>query len=70
MGNVGESSPVVCRDKVIACTKTGIVSIFSVRDGSLLWEYDAGEEIVGSPAIIQGHFLILTVRGTLLCFGS
>ena len=69
-GKVGDSSPVVCRDKVIACTKTGIVSIFSTRDGSLLWEYDSGEDIVGSPAIIKGHFLILTVRGTLLCFGS
>lgn len=69
-GNVGDSSPVVCRDKVIACTKTGIVSIFSSQDGSLLWEYDAGEEIVGSPAIIKGHFFILTVRGMLLCFGS
>ncbi|MBO7419009.1 MAG: PQQ-binding-like beta-propeller repeat protein [Bacteroidaceae bacterium] len=69
-GNVGESSPVVCRDKVIACTKTGIISIFRAKDGELLWEYDAGEDIVGSPAIIKDHFLILTVRGTLLCFGN
>lgn len=69
-GNVGESSPVVCRDKVIACTKSGIVSIFQSKNGQLLWEYDAGEDIVGSPAIIKDHFMILTVRGTLLCFGN
>ena len=69
-GNVGESSPVVCRDKVIACTKTGVVSIFQAKDGRQLWEYDAGEDIVGSPAIIKDHFLVLTVRGTLLCFGN
>lgn len=69
-GNVGESSPVVCRDKLIACTKTGIISIFNAKDGKLLWEYDSGEDIVGSPAVIKDHFLILTAKGTLLCFGQ
>lgn len=67
-GNVGESSPVVCRDKVIVCTKTGIVSILDADKGELLWEYDTGEQIVGSPAVIKDHFMILTAKGTLLCF--
>lgn len=67
-GNVGESAPVVCRDKVIVCTKTGIVSILDAKTGKLLWEYDAGEQIVGSPAVIKDHFMILTAKGTLLCF--
>ena len=69
-GNTGESSPVVCRDKVIVCTKTGVVSILDAKNGTLLWEYDTGEQIVASPAIIQGHFYILTARGTLFCFGE
>ena len=69
-GNVGESSPVVCNDKIIACTKTGIVSILDTENGELLWEYDTGEQIVGSPAIIKDHFMILTAKGTLLCFGK
>lgn len=69
-GNVGESSPVVCADKVIVCTKTGIVSILDASDGRLLWEYDTGEQIVSSPAVIKDHFLILTAKGTLFCFGS
>ena len=68
-GNVGESSPVVCDNKIIVCTKTGIVSILDAEKGELLWEYDTGEQIVGSPAIIQDHFMILTSKGTLLCFG-
>jgi outer membrane protein assembly factor BamB len=69
-GNVGESSPVVCNNKIIVCTKTGIVSILDTETGGLLWEYDAGEQIVGSPAIIKDHFMILTAKGTLLCFGK
>lgn len=67
-GNVGESSPLVCGNRVIACTKTGIVSILDTANGTLIWEYDTGEQIVGSPAVIKDHFFILTARGTLFCF--
>jgi outer membrane protein assembly factor BamB len=69
-GTVGKSSPVVCNDKVIVCTRTGIVSILDANSGKLLWEYDTGEQIVGSPAIIKDHFMILTAKGTLFCFGK
>jgi len=69
-GNTGESSPVVCRDKVIVCTKTGIISILDAQKGTLLWEYDTGEQITSSPAITKGYFYILTARGTLFCFGD
>ncbi|MDR2928967.1 MAG: PQQ-binding-like beta-propeller repeat protein [Cytophagaceae bacterium] len=69
-GNVGESSPVVCRNKIIVCTKSGIISIHDANSGNQVWEYDAGEQIVGSPAVIKNHFMILTEKGTLLCFGE
>ncbi|MDF9829028.1 PQQ-binding-like beta-propeller repeat protein [Parabacteroides sp. PF5-6] len=69
-GKVGESSPVVCDNKIIVCTKTGIVSILNADNGELVWEYDTGEQIVGSPAIIKDHFMILTAKGTLFCFGN
>lgn len=69
-GNVGESSPLVCNEKVIICTKTGIVNIMDAQKGTLEWEYDTGEQIVGSPAVIKNHFFVLTTKGTLLCFGN
>lgn len=69
-GNTGESSPVICDNKIIVCTKTGIVSILDAENGKLLWEYDTGEQIVGSPAVIKDHFMILTAKGTLFCFGK
>jgi outer membrane protein assembly factor BamB len=68
-GITGESSPVVCKDKVLVCTKTGIVSIHNAKTGDLLWEYDTGEQIYASPAVIYGCFYILTCKGTLFCFG-
>lgn len=45
---------------MIVCTKTGIVSILDTESGDLKWEYDTGEQIVGSPAVIKDHFFILT----------
>jgi len=67
---VGDSAPVVCRNKLIVCTKDGIVSILNNKTGELLWEYDTGEQIVASPAVISDHFMILTTKGTLFCFGT
>ena len=69
-GNTGESSPVVCRDKVIVCTRSGIITILDAKNGELSWEYDTGEQITASPAVTKGRFYILTTRGTLFCFGE
>ena len=69
-GNTGESSPVVCKDKLLVCTKSGIVSILDAKTGNLLWEYDTGEQIIASPAVINGHFYVLAFKGTLFCFGK
>ena len=67
-GIVGECSPFVCNDKVLVCTKDGHVSIFDTSSGNELWHYDAGEQIIASPAVVADRFYILTSRGTLLCF--
>jgi outer membrane protein assembly factor BamB len=69
-GASGESSPVVCLDKVLSCSKNGIISMFDANSGTLLWEYDAGEQITASPAVINKRFYILTTKGTLFCFGK
>jgi outer membrane protein assembly factor BamB len=69
-GNTGESSPLICNDKLLVCTKSGIVSIHDAQKGDLLWEYDTGEQITASPAVINGYFYILTFKGTLFCFGN
>ena len=69
-GVTGECSPLVAQDKVLVCTKDGHVSILSSADGTELWHYETGEQIIASPAIIADRFFILTSRGTLLCFHS
>ena len=67
-GMTGECSPLVAHDKVLVCTKDGHVSILDCKDGTELWHYEAGEQIIASPAIIGDRFFILTSRGTLMCF--
>ena len=69
-GDVGESSPLVCRDRLLVCTKDGHVSILSTNDGAELWHFEAGEQIIASPAVVRGAFYILTARGTLFRFTS
>jgi glucose dehydrogenase len=69
-GDTGESSPVICKDKLLVCTKTGIISIHDALTGEALWEYDTGEQIIASPAVIHGYFYILTTKGSLFCFGA
>ncbi len=67
-GETGESSPLVCSDRVLVCTKDGHISILACADGKELWHYEAGEQIISSPAVVGGRFYVLTARGTLLCF--
>ena len=69
-GETGESSPLVCGNRVLVCTKTGLVSIHDARTGASLWEYETGEQIISSPAVLNDRFIILTAKGTLLCFGE
>ena len=69
-GGAADSSPVVCRNKIIVCTRTGIVTMLDAKSGRHEWEYDTGEQIIASPAVVKGHFLILTAKGTLFCFGK
>jgi len=69
-GETGESSPVICNNKLLVATRDGIVSILDAKTGKLLWEYDIGEQILASPAVVNGHFYVLTFRGNLFCFGA
>ena len=69
-GDVGESSPLVCRDRILVCTRDGHVSILQVSDGQEFWHFEAGEQIISSPAVVRDAFYILTARGTLFRFSS
>ncbi|MBO7584429.1 MAG: PQQ-binding-like beta-propeller repeat protein [Bacteroidales bacterium] len=69
-GPTGESSPLECRNGILVCTKSGIVSILDKATGEVRWEYDTGEDILTCPAVCDGRFYILTAKGTLLCFGK
>jgi outer membrane protein assembly factor BamB len=70
IGDTGESSPVLTRKHVLACSRSGVVYLLDRKTGFLQWRYDTGEQIAASPAVISGRFYILTAKGTLFCFGE
>ena len=69
-GDTGESTPVLADDRLLVCTKTGVVSIHDIATGQQIWEYETGEQIIAQPIVGDGRFYIQTARGTLLCFGE
>ena len=70
LGDHCESSPVIAGNKVVVCGKNGKVFLMNAENGKILWTYDTGEMISASPAVVSGRFYILTVKGTLFCFGE
>ena len=69
-GDVGESSPVLVKDRLLVCTKTGVISIHDASTGQQFWEYETGEQIITQPIVGNNCFYVLTARGTLLCFSE
>ena len=69
-GETGECSPVLVGDRLLVCTKTGVVTIHDASTGQQLWEYETGEQIIAQPVVGVSRFYIQTARGTLLCFGE
>lgn len=69
-GETGECSPVLADERLLACTKTGVVTIHDAATGRQLWEYETGEQIISQPVVGESRFYIQTARGTILCFGE
>lgn len=66
----GECSPVLAGDRLLVCTKSGIITIHDATTGEQLWEHETGEQIITRPVVGEDRFYVLTARGTLLCFGE
>jgi len=69
-GDTGESSPVIANNRLLVYTRDGIITMLDAQTGSLIWVYDIGQQIFASPAVISGHFYVLTFRGNLFAFGT
>lgn len=79
IGGMPLSSPTVADQIVYVTGSHGVVSAFSVADGSLKWRYvfmpsalnvsaTAGMDAASSPMVANGALLVLTDDGVLHCF--
>ena len=69
-GDAGECTPLLVGNRLLVCTKSGIVTIHDVLTGEQRWQYETGEQIIAQPVVVGDRFFVQTARGTLLCFGE
>ena len=65
-----DSSPVICRDRVVVGSDDGRLYILNLEDGGLIWSYEIGAAITGSPAIGRGVISVGAEDGRLYTFGE
>lgn len=79
IGGAPLSSPTIADKMVYVTGSRGVVSAFSLADGSLKWRYvfmpsattlsgAAGMDAASSPVVTNGSLLVLTDDGVLHCF--
>ena len=53
---------------VVVADGAGSITLLRLTDGSPIWEFDAGGQFAGSPAVVTDHLLLANEDGTLWCF--
>ena len=48
----------VAGDRVVVGSDDGRVYVLGLADGKEIWNYDIGQAIQGSPAVVEDHILI------------
>ena len=65
-----DSSPVVVGDRVFVGSATAGFMDCACNTGKPFWQFEAGGEIVASPAVAAGRLVIGNDSGSLYCFGA
>lgn len=74
-----DASPVVVRVRatgrnpdsaVIAADTAGRIAALRTGDGTVLWEFDAGQGFTASPAVAAGRVVLAGEDGTVWCFSG
>ena len=68
-GGAVDSSPVICRDKVVVGSEDGRLYLLGLRDGEERWSYEIGASLTASPAVTEGLVVIGAEDGVVYAFG-
>ena len=60
----------VADGKVIVGSDDGRLYMVSLADGKELWQYEIGQPVQSSPAVVDGHIVIGAEDGSVYCFGE
>jgi len=61
---------VVAGDCVIFGSDDGRLYVVSLADGRERWNYELGQPVQSSPAVVDGHLVIGCDDGFVYCFGA
>jgi outer membrane protein assembly factor BamB len=61
---------VVADGKVIVGSDDGRLYMVSLADGKELWQYEIGQPVQSSPAVVDGHIVVGAADGSVYCFGD
>ena len=64
----GQSTPAVAGDVVYVGGEDGYLYAFALADGEVLWRYNVGVPVKGSPVVSGNALLICDWDGNLFCF--
>lgn len=66
-----DSSPVISDGKLIVVSKQeGIVSLFEIETGALLWERTLEKKVTSTPAIYNDTIVVVTCDGTIIALNK
>ena len=65
-----DASPVVVSDRVYIADQAGVLLALSLADGKVVWEFQASEAFIGSPAVADGYLVIAAADGTVYAFSG
>ncbi len=63
-------SPVVVGNRVIIPAGKTTLSVLDLRTGKLMEKLDLFDEMIGSPAVVDGRVIVATMRGEVHCLGG
>ena len=65
-----DASPVISGKQVIVASSDGRLRILDLVTGDMIWSYEIGSPIAGTPAVTNAGIVVGAEDGTIYMFGK
>ena len=60
----------VTKNKMIVNSNDERLYVIALKDGRELWNYEIGQPVASSPAVLEGKIIVGSEDGRVYCFGA